>query len=101
VGYRPSYDLASELQVHLCYASEGPMKHASAHHGATPSSPQVHLCYASEGPMKLASSLLSAKLKAMASGDAVGANDCLKQVRNACSRGRRAAECALMSSEWL
>ena len=59
VGYRPSYDLASELQVHLCYASEG--------------------------PMKLASSLLSAKLKAMASGDAAGANDCLKQVRNACS----------------
>ena len=73
----------------------------TAHHGATPSSPQVHLCYASEGPMKLASSLLSAKLKAMASGDAAGANDCLKQVRNACSRGRRAAECALMSSEWL
>ena len=55
MGYRPSYDLASELQVHLCYASEG--------------------------PMKLASSLLSATLKAMASGDAAGANDCLKQVR--------------------
>jgi len=53
VGYRPSYDLASELQVHLCYASEG--------------------------PMKLASSLLAARVAAQASGDASAAGDCLKQ----------------------
>lgn len=52
-GFRPSYDLASELQVHLCYASEG--------------------------PMKLASSLLAAKVAAESSGDASAAGDCLKQ----------------------
>jgi thioredoxin reductase len=30
VGYRPDTDLFGELQVHLCYASEGPMKLAAA-----------------------------------------------------------------------
>ncbi len=29
VGYRPNLDLLRELQVHLCYASEGPMKLAA------------------------------------------------------------------------
>ena len=51
VGYRPSYDLVRELQVHLCYASEG--------------------------PMKLASSLLAAKVAA--SGNPAAAGDCLNQ----------------------
>ncbi len=40
---------------------------------------QVHHCYASEGPMKLASSLLAARVAAHASGDAAAASDCLKQ----------------------
>ena len=53
VGYRPSYDLARELQVHVCYASEG--------------------------PMKLAASLLAARVAAESSGDAAAAGDCLKQ----------------------
>jgi len=52
-GFRPSYDLASELQVHVCYASEG--------------------------PMKLAASLLAAKVAAESSGDAAAAGDCLQQ----------------------
>ncbi len=30
VGYRPDLELARELQVHLCYASEGPMKLAAS-----------------------------------------------------------------------
>lgn len=30
VGYRPDLELYRELQVHLCYASEGPMKLAAA-----------------------------------------------------------------------
>ena len=30
VGYRPSFGLHRELQVHLCYASEGPMNLAAA-----------------------------------------------------------------------
>jgi len=30
VGYRPDNDLTRELQVHLCYASEGPMKLAAS-----------------------------------------------------------------------
>jgi hypothetical protein len=30
VGHRPDTDLFGELQVHLCYASEGPMKLAAA-----------------------------------------------------------------------
>ena len=30
VGYRPDLDLARELQMHWCYASEGPMKLAAA-----------------------------------------------------------------------
>mmetsp|Transcript_15295 Transcript_15295/g.53765 ORF Transcript_15295/g.53765 Transcript_15295/m.53765 type:complete len:439 (-) Transcript_15295:270-1586(-) len=38
---------------------------------------QVHMCYASDGPMKLASSLLAAKL-AM-EGDPAAAGDCLSQ----------------------
>jgi hypothetical protein len=29
-GYRPDLELCRELQVHLCYASEGPMKLAAA-----------------------------------------------------------------------
>jgi hypothetical protein len=29
-GYRPNLDLARELQIHLCYASEGPMKLAAS-----------------------------------------------------------------------
>ena len=29
VGFRPSYDIARELQIHVCYASEGPMKLAA------------------------------------------------------------------------
>ena len=53
VGFRPSYDLARELQVHVCYASEG--------------------------PMKLAASLLAARVAAESSGDAAAAGDCLKQ----------------------
>merc|ERR1719198_591837 len=38
---------------------------------------QVHTCYASDGPMKLAASLLAAKI-AM-EGDPAAAGDCLKQ----------------------
>lgn len=34
VGYRPDVDLYRELQVHQCYASEGPMKLAAALLGA-------------------------------------------------------------------
>jgi len=30
VGYRPASELSRELQVHLCYASEGPMKLAAS-----------------------------------------------------------------------
>ena len=30
VGYRPDIELFGELQVHICYASEGPMKLAAA-----------------------------------------------------------------------
>jgi threonine dehydrogenase-like Zn-dependent dehydrogenase len=29
-GFRPSYDFASEMRVHLCYESEGPMRLAAA-----------------------------------------------------------------------
>ncbi|MEM7231585.1 MAG: FAD-dependent oxidoreductase [Planctomycetota bacterium] len=35
VGFRPNWDLSRELQVHLCYASEGPMKLAAALLGAS------------------------------------------------------------------
>lgn len=35
VGYRPNIQLFSELQVHLCYASDGPMKLAAALSGAS------------------------------------------------------------------
>lgn len=35
VGYRPNIQLFSELQVHLCYASDGPMKLAAAQSGAS------------------------------------------------------------------
>ena len=38
---------------------------------------QVHACYASEGPMKLAASLLGARVAAKGGGEAAG--DCLKQ----------------------
>lgn len=38
---------------------------------------QVHACYASEGPMKLAASLLVARVAAKGGGEAAG--DCLKQ----------------------
>lgn len=38
---------------------------------------QVHVCYASDGPMKLAASLLAAKVAA--EGDPAAAGDCLKQ----------------------
>lgn len=34
VGYQPNLDLGRELQVHLCYATEGPMKLAAALLGA-------------------------------------------------------------------
>ena len=30
VGYRPTYDLASEMRVHLCYESDGPIKLAAS-----------------------------------------------------------------------
>lgn len=30
VGYRPSYELASEMRVHLCYESDGPIKLAAS-----------------------------------------------------------------------
>ena len=39
----------------------------------------MHVCYASEGPMKLAASLLAARVAAESSGDAAAAGDCLKQ----------------------
>ena len=29
-GYRPSYDLASEMRVHVCYESDGPIRLAAA-----------------------------------------------------------------------
>lgn len=38
---------------------------------------QVHMCYASDGPMKLAQTLLAAKVAA--EGDPAAAGDCLKQ----------------------
>merc|ERR1719277_615282 len=38
---------------------------------------QVHMCYASDGPMKLAATLLAAKVAA--EGDPAAAGDCLKQ----------------------
>lgn len=40
---------------------------------------QVHHCYASEGPMKLAASLLSARVAASKSGNGAAAGDCLNQ----------------------
>jgi len=50
VGFRPELELSRELQVHHCYASEG--------------------------PMKLAGSLLAQRIAAKGSG---AAGDCLKQ----------------------
>lgn len=40
VGYRPDTAILRELQVHLCYASEGPMDLAAAVLAAGPKSPQ-------------------------------------------------------------
>ena len=53
VGYRPDTALARELQLHTCYASEG--------------------------PMKLAASLLAARVAAKGRGAAGAASDCLNQ----------------------
>ena len=39
VGYRPDLSLFRELQIHLCYASEGPMALAAAILGAQGSDP--------------------------------------------------------------
>jgi hypothetical protein len=41
VGYRPDLTLTRELQVHHCYASEGPMALASAVLAATVASPDA------------------------------------------------------------
>jgi len=58
VGYRPDLSLFRELQIHLCYASEGPMALASAilaSQGKEPAAVQGCLGQVSHGPESLKS----------------------------------------------
>jgi len=55
-GYRPDLELSRELQIHLCYASEAPMKLASAILTASLASPATAgdcLSQVSHGPETL------------------------------------------------
>jgi hypothetical protein len=56
VGYRPDLSITRELQIHHCYASEGPMKLASAILSASAASPEGTgdcLSQVSHGPESL------------------------------------------------
>ena len=56
VGYRPDTGITRELQIHHCYATEGPMKLASAILSASPGSPEDVgdcLSQAAHGPESL------------------------------------------------
>ena len=53
VGYRPDTDITAELQVHYCYASEGPMKLAAAMMAASGGGGGDCLAQVSPGPSTL------------------------------------------------